>query len=209
MHNLTTDVLREYSEELCHRFETLVDQVSNRITLGICLHPFRHEVTNCYPQGDQSAQLQSLSHILVKMIQTGSFPLQSTDPFGTSFFRCTLPKIHRRLRGQDSRAYSDAWSSIFLSLPSSAMRTFLTSLVSTLPVEQNPLERTDRARRSVKDQARLLRSLLGPLGPDQDELWGVVSSVLIVRNWNEHVARVLVCWASGLIDDRKVNEPGK
>ena len=143
------------------------------------------------------------------MIQTGNFPIQNTDPFSTSFFNCTFPRIRRRLQEEHSRVYSAAWSSLFLSLPSTGMQTFLGSLVSTLPTAQNPLERTDAASRSVKDNSRLLRDLLGPLRPDQGDMWVAVSSVLISRTWNDQIVRVLVCWASGLIDEREVNEPGE
>lgn len=88
------------------------------------------------------------------------------------------------------------------------MQTLLASLVSTLPVPQNALDRTDATRRSVKNHSRLLRDLLGPLRPDQEDAWSAVSSVLIGRTLNDYVARVLLCWASGLIDGKEVNEPG-
>lgn len=38
---------------------------------------------------------------------------------------------------------------------------------------------------------------------EMDEVWVAFSSVLLGRSWNEHIARVAVCWAGGFSDDIK------
>lgn len=77
------------------------------------------------------------------------------------------------------------------------MQSFLSSLISILPVPSNPLSADIATRRLVKDNAGFLRGILGPLSLENDEIWVPVSGVLIGRTWNEFIARVVVVWASG------------
>lgn len=158
--------------------------------------------------GGTSNRLQAVQHFFTKLIQTGAFPSYNGAQSSTAFFTQCLPQIRRRLRGESSKAYSAAWSSLIESLSSSAAQSVLSSLVSSLPPSKEPLSVSLEARQLVKGQSILLASIFGTLEADQGEKWAVVSGTLIGRAWNEHNARVLVCWVAGPFHGAGVDEKG-
>ncbi|KAJ8462624.1 hypothetical protein ONZ45_g17871 [Pleurotus djamor] len=50
---------------------------------------------------------------------------------------------------------------------------------------------------SIKDDALLLKTLVGPLTSLREEIWTVLSTIMLSREWGEVHARILVCWAAG------------
>ena len=50
---------------------------------------------------------------------------------------------------------------------------------------------------SIKDDALLLKTLVGPLTSLREEIWTVLSTIMLSREWSEAHARILVCWAAG------------
>lgn len=59
-------------------------------------------------------------------------------------------------------------------------------------------------RQLVKEHAKLLsifvvtRSFAQKDDGDAEDVRAALSGLLLARNWNDHVARVAVCWISGL-----------
>lgn len=49
----------------------------------------------------------------------------------------------------------------------------------------------------MKHEAILLRGLVGYLASDKQELWEVLSAVILGRDWDEGHSRILVCWVAG------------
>ncbi|KAJ8517540.1 hypothetical protein ONZ45_g5285 [Pleurotus djamor] len=50
---------------------------------------------------------------------------------------------------------------------------------------------------SIKDDALLLKTLVGPLNSLREEIWTVLATIMLSREWSEAHARILVCWAAG------------
>ena len=165
-----------------------------------------HALTLRSPLTD--ARLSSVTHILVKMIQIGLFPLQSKDPLRVSFFNCSLPNL-RKLAWftpghPNTMSYLQTWRSVVMSLPSSAIQSFLTSLISALPAPADVMGHDLATRQLIKEHARILSIFVVPRAFDQkndddaEDVRAALAGLLMTRNWNEHMARVAVCWESGL-----------
>lgn len=67
------------------------------------------------------------------------------------------------------------------------------------------------SRALVKYHTQLLSVFVSPavVGDDPDGAWSTLRGILLGRNWSEHVARVAVCWVSGLKPGGGVDEGGK
>ena len=140
------------------------------------------------------------------MIQIGLFPLQSNAPLRVSFFNCALPSVRKLAWAApghpNTTAYSQTWRSVVASLPSSAIQTYFTSLISALPVPGDSMGCDLVARQLVKEHARILSIFVASRASNQQDddaevVRVALSSLLLSRNWNEHVARVAVCWIFG------------
>jgi hypothetical protein len=144
------------------------------------------------------------------MIQIGLFPLHSKDPLRVSFFHYCLPNVRKLARiahgYPNTTDYSQTWRSVVASLPFSAIQSFLTSLISALPIPTETMGHDLATRQLVKEQARSLSIFLAPRAfnqkddadADAEDVRAALSGLLLGRNWSEHVARVAVCWISGL-----------
>lgn len=160
------------------------------------------------------AQISSASHLLNKMVQIGLFPLQSTDVLRVSYFKACWPSIQRLSRTDNttSNPYVSTWRELLGQLPSSASQTFFTSLLSALPAPPGDLLSNDvRSRQAVKQNSRMLSIFVAQdaINEGDEDTSGLLSSVLLGKTWNEHVARVAVCRFSGLTYGDLLDESGK
>ncbi|KAL0947125.1 hypothetical protein HGRIS_013257 [Hohenbuehelia grisea] len=136
--------------------------------------------------------------LLTKLANLGVFPSSSSvPPSQPSFFRSTSHEIRERLNGEHSAAYSQFWNDTFNNLPSFfTSQTILTSLL--LSLFETGLDSTPEVvqRATIKQEACLLRRLVGNLHVDQTELWQLISTILLRREWSSSHGRLLVCWTS-------------
>jgi telomere length regulation protein len=147
--------------------------------------------------------------LLTRFVKLGVFPpapptLQSQP----SFFGATLSTIRARLRGADWQTYSEFWSDVILSLPSTfVLRAVLTSLFSYLFTPSSGLDSSPSQRGLVKREATLLKRLAGRLSIENGELWECVTALILSRDWDVGRARIFICWLAGC-DGDDVNEEG-
>lgn len=135
-----------------------------------------------------------------------SLPIARSQP---SFFYTSLPSIRRRLRSDNSKPYSDYWSALTLSIPSShTLQSILTSAFTSLLVIELSTDTTPATRTHIKQEASLMNGLIGSVTPDKPELWEIWTSLLTSRDWAESHARIFVCWLSGGLQSTKVNLKG-
>ena len=151
----------------------------------------------------------SVTVLLTRLVKLGVFPPSPpTLRSQPSFFGATLSTIRARLHGADSQAYSDFWSDVILSLPSTfALRAVLTSLFSYLSTPSSGLDASPSQRGVIKREAMLLRRLVGPLSSENGELWDCVTALFLSRDWDVGRARIFICWVAGG-DGNDVNEEG-
>ena len=152
----------------------------------------------CCIHDSRSDKITSVTQLLVKLVNVGVFPSSSfLPPFQPSFFRSTLSVIRGRFRQGDDQRYSEFWTDILNSLPSTvAQQTIFASLCSSLTQSPSPLGVTAQDRGIVVQQSLLLRAMFGALQPESD-IWNGVLGVMMTRDWNESHARVFVSWAAG------------
>jgi telomere length regulation protein len=131
-------------------------------------------------------------------VNVGIFPSSSTI-FTTQscFWKSTLPTIRRRLKSEDD-SYSTFFSDIIQAIPSAlTQQTILGSLLASLKKLPFSLDASPRQRGVVKQEANLLREIVGRLNSKSQELWENTSAVFLNREWDEGCGRYLVCWAAG------------
>jgi telomere length regulation protein len=98
--------------------------------------------------------------------------------------------------------YSTFFSDIIQALPSAlTQQTILGSLLVSLKKLPPSLDPSPRQRGVVKQEASLLREIVGRLDPKSQELWENVSAVMLNREWDEDRGRFFVCWAAGASAD--------
>ncbi|KAK7693186.1 hypothetical protein QCA50_002752 [Cerrena zonata] len=137
----------------------------------------------------------SVTYLLTKLVNLGIFP--ATVPSSTSqpsFFKTNLDSIRYHL---NDPSYGSFWNEIFVSVASTIT---LRAIITSLFVHLNPVEGTENAvatRILVKKEGLLLRSLLGKLSTDRDDLWDAVNAVILGRDWDEGYARIFICWIAG------------
>lgn len=132
-------------------------------------------------------------------MNVGIFPSSSTV-FTTQscFWKSTLPIIRRRLKSEDHDLYSTFFSDIIQAIPSAlTQQTILGSLVASLKTLPSSLDASPCQRGVVKQEANLLRKIVGPLNSKSQESWENTSAVFLNREWDEGRGRYLVCWAAG------------
>jgi len=132
----------------------------------------------------------SIAYLLSKLVNVGVFPayppISRSQP---SFFQTTLPTI----RARSNTTYSKYWASLFLTLPSSlTLQSVLKSLFASLHTPA-----TNKERVGVRQEAAVLSAIVGKLSPERPELWEITIALITSRNWEEHHARIFVCWVSG------------
>lgn len=144
--------------------------------------------------------LSSLTHLVTKMINIGLFPSNTIlAPSQTSFFAVTLSTLRTRfqtLSGSHLETYSKLWSDMWDSLPITLLSTVYTSLFTNFSHVPNALDTFSECRGLIKREARFVSRLIGFLEDEEDEKWQSIVSVLLTRNWDITVARILVTWAA-------------
>jgi telomere length regulation protein len=148
-------------------------------------------------------------YLLTKLVNLGVFPAAPpTSRSQPSFFGATLVTIHRRLRSEGHETYSSFWSNVLKSISSTlTLQTIITSLLSSFPDVSPPLSPDMRQRSQAKQGGTLLRQLIGPLSPENDELWQCFIALALGRDWSEGRARMFVCWVAQ-VGDPTSNEKG-
>ncbi|KAH9952216.1 telomeric DNA binding protein [Amylocystis lapponica] len=148
--------------------------------------------------------ITSVAYLLGKLVNIGMFsPSRPNSPSQPSFFQTTLPTIRARLSSSESSSYSEFWSKVLYSLPSSlVLQSILISLFSSMAEIPSALDSSMQTRSLVKREARLLKDLLGALKEDNQELLDSWSAVALGREWSEGHARIFVCWAAGAETDQ-------
>ncbi|TFK72508.1 hypothetical protein BDN72DRAFT_792148 [Pluteus cervinus] len=154
--------------------------------------------------------IQPLLYLFTKLVNIGAFP--ATQPVSRSqpsFFQSTLHIIESRLDGSEPR-YAEFWHTLFASFGSSlTLQSILTSLLGSIsPVR--PTDPTPKERALAKSMGLLLFNLVGPLSPEQEELWETAFGVILSRNWGEGYARIFVCWVcashNGKVDEKALEQ---
>lgn len=166
--------------------------------------PFPCSFTHNSDVGDSSGTSRAL-HLLRKLVQTGAFPLVHND-IRQSFFSCCIHTIRDRLLEDRKGNYSATWSSLACSLPATAAQPVLTSLILCLPSDISGLATDGVTRSQIKRHAQLVETIFGSIQTEPHELWVVLESVFLGRSWDEHIARVLVCWTSKALDTGVIHE---
>ena len=135
-----------------------------------------------------------------------SLPIARSQP---SFFHTSLPSIRQRLKSDNSKSYSDYWSTMILAIPSShTLQSILTSIFASLLVIESSTDIAPTSRARVKQEASLLSGLIGLITPEKPDLWEIGTSLLTSRDWPESHARIFVCWLSGGSQSTRVNLKG-
>ena len=149
-----------------------------------------------------------MTSLLSRLVRLGVFPpTRPTSRSQPSFFQINLPIIRARFQAESYHSYSAYWSDIILSLPSTfTLQAILTSLFSSLSELSSGLDSSLPQRALVKQEATLLRRLIGPLNVQNDELWECASALFLGREWNEGHGRIFACWAAGCDKDTVDNE---
>ncbi|KDQ59511.1 hypothetical protein JAAARDRAFT_205548 [Jaapia argillacea MUCL 33604] len=166
-----------YFDDLCVRVEVLV-----------------HELSLSRDGSPSQDTISSITFLLSKLITLGIFPPSPpTSPSQASFFTSTLSKIRSSL---SSNAYSRIWQNLTASLSSLHLRALLISLFSCL--EDVGMSTAGRSRGRVKREAKVVRGVVGDVGGDGGgELWEVLESVVLGREWGVGRARIYVAWVAG------------
>ncbi|KAJ7470566.1 telomere length regulation protein-domain-containing protein [Mycena latifolia] len=159
------------------------------------------------PPSPREREVASLTYLLTKLVNVGTFPpVQPSSRSQPSFFQATLPQIRAQLMQENPASYSAAWARILRGFSSSftlqsIVTSFFGSLYSELGTDSSPHRRAMAKRESL-----LLLGLLGPVVPDDPELWEAISAVILSREWSEGHARIFVCWVCGPQTDIKALE---
>ncbi|KAM5539117.1 hypothetical protein V8D89_007340 [Ganoderma adspersum] len=153
-------------------------------------------------------RLESIAYLISKLVNVGVFPpTVPISPAQPSFFRSALAIIRAHLGRTGSQNYSAFWVELLGSLPSSqALRSILASLLSCLRVEDIVLDPSPRSRARVKQEAHLLKSLVGPITKANTELSECLSAVALGRTWSEGHARAFAYWAAGAQKGNRTRE---
>jgi telomere length regulation protein len=156
----------------------------------------------CYADPFTETNL-SLTFCLTKLVNVGVFvSTSSTSPSQPSFWKSTLPIIRRRLGSEDHTSYSLFLSDVIQSIPSAlTQQAILGSLLASLKQLAMKLDPSSHQRALVKREASMLRSIIGPLNAQSQELWENMSAVILNRQWDEGRARMIVCWIAGFDSD--------
>ncbi|KAK7015025.1 telomere-reg-2 domain-containing protein [Favolaschia claudopus] len=137
-----------------------------------------------------------LIYLLTKLVNLGVFPaVQPTSRSQPSFFQATLAQIRVRVSEPNSASYTAAWGRVLRGLSPFTLQSILTSLFGALSIESGTNDSLPQ-RALVKRESLVLLGLLGSVEPD--DLWESVLAVILTRTWNEGLARIIVCWVSGL-----------
>ncbi|KAF9036760.1 telomere length regulation protein-domain-containing protein [Panaeolus papilionaceus] len=158
---------------------------------------------------DDKAALGPLSYLLTKLVNIGLFP--SSAPIARSqpsFFHSNVPTFRRRLAADTTGQYASYWSSVIRSISSLiALQSLLTSLLSSVSAIQPSLSDSPLVRAQVKKEAALLDGVIGKIvpGDEKSSVWQIATSLILSRDWEEHYARIFVCWISGGARGTKVN----
>ncbi|KIO28623.1 hypothetical protein M407DRAFT_230005 [Tulasnella calospora MUT 4182] len=149
----------------------------------------------------KQSTMDSLVQLVLKLVNTGLFPSSSSSsPSQPSFFQINLPAIERQLRPNKIReqtevaSYGRLWSSILSSLPSSIVHKVAGSLLGSMEWDGG-VSYSAPVQRKISKRVRLVCGILGRLDVGGQELWDVVSVVIIERPWPEEVAMALSQWA--------------
>jgi telomere length regulation protein len=147
--------------------------------------------------------------LLARLVKLGVFPpAPPILPSQPSFFGATLSTIRGRLHSADWQPYSEFWSSVILSLPSTfALRAVLASLFSYLSTPSSGLDSSPSQRGLVKREATVLKRFAGRLSVENGELWECVTALFLSRDWDVGRARIFICWLAGC-DGGDVDEEG-
>ncbi|KAG2364498.1 telomere length regulation protein-domain-containing protein, partial [Suillus spraguei] len=142
--------------------------------------------------------ITSITQLLMKLVNVGVFPSSSFVPQSQpSFFRSTLATIRVKFRQDDDHSYSNFWTNILISLPSTvAQQAIFASLCSSLAQLPSNLGVMSQDRGIVVQESLLLHAIFGTLQPESD-VWDGVLGVMLSRNWKESHARIFVSWAAG------------
>lgn len=195
---IPTDLgLPDYFDNLSIRTELLVYALSKHAVPGQCFVMEYWAVGFTYSESVEDLFL--VAQLFSKLVHVGAFPSSvHPSPSQSSFFRCALPSLRRRLQERESNSYWKLWNRTIASLPSVlTQQAILASLFSSLACLESALSASAHDRGVIHREATLLCHLVGNVGPD-DDLWDSLISVILARTWGENHARVFVCWlASG------------
>ncbi|KAJ7684995.1 telomere length regulation protein-domain-containing protein [Mycena polygramma] len=166
-----------YFTALCKRCECIIASLS--------ASPREHEIV-------------SLTYLLTKLANLGAFPpTQPSSRSQPSFFQATLPQIRVRLTHENSATYSAAWSRLLRGFSSSfTVQSIVTCLFGSLSAESST-DSSPEQRALVKRESLVVLGLLGPVVPEDSELWESMSAVILTREWSQGHARIFVCWVAG------------
>ncbi|KZO91223.1 hypothetical protein CALVIDRAFT_558248 [Calocera viscosa TUFC12733] len=172
--------------------------------------------TGIQSQEEIALLIDSLSLLLQKLLRVGLFPSDSrSQPY--SFFGFTLQTMERRLLmppeselAAASLSYSFLWQRLLGAITVMDTQQVLRSCLSCLDVTST-LSPSLAARQSVKRTSFLLYRLFGALSRSSEsykERWESVIGLTISSTrseWNLGIARVVICWASGMVNNSTVD----
>ena len=159
---------------------------------------------------DNADCVPSVTVLLTRLVKLGVFPpAPPTLRSQPSFFGATLSTIRARLHGLDWQTYSEFWSGVVLSLPSTfVLRAVLTSLFSHLSTPSSGLDSSSSQRELVKREATVLRRFAGTLSIENGEMWECVTALFLSRDWDVGRARIFICWLASCDGDDIQEEGG-
>ncbi|KZT51597.1 hypothetical protein CALCODRAFT_124246 [Calocera cornea HHB12733] len=168
------------------------------------------------PQKEMTLQIESLSLLLQKLLRVGLFPAECrSQPY--AFFSSNFQTMEDRLlvpadsvTGASASSYSFIWQRVLGALTAMDAQQVLRSCLSCLTVPSS-LSSSLSVRQAIKKAAFLLYRIFGKLSrqaeSDRDRWESVIGmTVSSTRSdWNIGIARVIVCWASGLMNSNTVD----
>ena len=84
------------------------------------------------------------------------------------------------------------------------------SLFGSLRKLGSPLDDSSEQRVVVREEAILLTNLVGTAQPDNEELWEIITNLILNRPFSISHARIFVCWLSGAANNGgEINITGK
>ncbi|KAJ2917584.1 hypothetical protein MD484_g2776, partial [Candolleomyces efflorescens] len=115
-----------------------------------------------------------------------------------SFWEATLPTIQSKIYAVNRQAYFAYWNELLGNLQSTlTLQSILMSLFGSLRKLGSPLDDSSEQRVVVREEAILLTNLVGTAQPDNEELWEIITNLILNRPFSISHARIFVCWLSG------------
>ncbi|EJD48220.1 hypothetical protein AURDEDRAFT_144155 [Auricularia subglabra TFB-10046 SS5] len=146
--------------------------------------------------GRPDADVNSLSSLVVKLVNLGLFPVGSSLAIGqTSFFATVLPQLSRRAKQPKT-----LWPQLLASMPAVTLQKILASVLSSLHLPADALDLSLDTRTHISQQTRLVTTFTGAEDVDADVVDAFVS-VVVDREWTEGHARIVhavaTLWGGG------------